>query len=181
MENKVFKKLDNLLRTKAYADLTQEERSWIDESLGKENFEELSSMVASLSHEKTRTVNPIVKADLLKEMKRKNRGAFAGLLSYKTPLYVNVLTMLMLVFLVWVLLPSKEVIVEKPVTVKVPVIDTITVQLPSDTVFIERKVRVEVPVYLTRTEQPKETLEKEIKGKSLTEDEALRELLVSGR
>ncbi len=181
MENKEFDRLDAILRTKTYADLSEEERSWVDETLGRKNFEELSQMVSTLSDEKSRAVRPSVKADLLKEMKRKNRGALARWMSFRTPMYANVLAMLLLVILVWVALPAKVVIVEKPVTLRVPVVDTITVQLPSDTVFIERQVRVEVPVYLTRTEQPKEVIQKEVKGKALGEDEALRELLVSGR
>ncbi len=181
MENKDFDRLDTILRTKTYADLTNEEKAWIDEVLGKNGFEELSLMISSVSKEKKRTVRPAVKTELLREMKRKNRGVLATWLSYKTPMYANVLTLFFLMILVWTLLPSKEVIIEKPVTIQVPVIDTITVQLPSDTVFVERQVRVEVPVYLTRTEQPKEVDEKEVKSRTLGEDEALRELLVSGR
>ncbi len=180
MENE-FNRLDEILRTKTYADLNDEDRAWIDEVVGRSGFEELSSLVSSVSRERERAVSSNVKTDLVREMKKKHRGALAVWLSYKTPMYANALALLFIAVSVWVFLPAREVIVEKPVTVRVPVVDTVTVQLPSDTVFIERKIRVEVPVYLTRTAAPKEVNEKEVRSKPLAEDEALRELLVSGK
>lgn len=181
MKNEEFNRLDKLVKSKAYTDLNAEDREWINEEVGADAYKELSILASSISGEKEKTIRKQVKSDLIKTMKRKHRGVLATTLGYRTPMYANVMALLLLVTVAWFVLPAKEVIIEKLITINVPVVDTVTIQLPSDTVFIERKVRVEVPIYLTKTAEPSEAIEKRVKDKPFAEDKALQDLLVSGQ
>lgn len=180
MKNEEFNKLDHLFKTKIYSELSEEERNWVDDVIGKNAYEELSLMITDVSNEMTREVNPAIKSDLMKAMKRKNRSVLASMLSYRTPMYVNAVLVAVVFAFTWFITPEREVIVERPVTVTIPVVDTVTIQLPPDTVLIEKQVRVEVPVYLTRTEIPEQE-KKEVESKPFAEEQALQDLLVSGR
>jgi len=56
------------------------------------------------------------------------------------------------------------------------------IQSTTDTIFIEKRIRVEVPVYINKTpESTKEALPQVIKGNAMSDQQGLRDLLVSGK
>ena len=176
---KEFERLDELVKNKTYQTLTEEERTWVDEMLGQERYEELYGLVSGLKVETKRPVRPAVKRDLVQAFEQKHHAY--SWYELKMPAWSTVPLAMVLIVLTWLLLPAKEVIVERQQLVNVPVIDTVTVQLPADTIYIERKVRVEVPVYLTKVvEVPVAPKKVESKGKSLAEEQELQGLLVRG-
>lgn len=182
MENREFNKLDELLRQKSYQELTSDELQFVEEQIGGEQaYNELKFLVVKAQQTGSKPISPRIKSDLLHRIKAKNQRSSFFWLSYKTPVYANVLLVVVAILFVWYLKPAKEVIVEKAVTVQLPpIIDTLLIQLPPDTIFIEKQIRVEVPVYITATEEaPAE--DSIIKGISLGDQQALKELLVSVR
>lgn len=178
MKKEVFKKLDQLIKSKDYSALPEGERNWVDEILGKSSYEELHALISGLSHEQRREPSRTVRADLVQQMRSKHISPLLQLFNYRVPSYMSALAVLVFTVMLWLFIPAREVIVEKPVTINVPVVDTLRIQLPADTVYVERMVRVEVPIFLTRTEVPKE--EKKAIAKSFGEKRELQEFLVSG-
>ncbi len=184
MENRAFNKLDELLKQKSYEELSFEESQFVEEQVGGEQaYNDLRLLVAQSQQSMSMPVRHAVKRDLSHRFKIKYQKAPLYWLSYKTPVYANVLLVVVAILLAWYLKPAEQVIAEKIVTVQLPArveIDTLFVRLPADTVFIEKRIRVEVPVYITATEEPPAD-RPIIKGSTLSDQQGLRELLVSGR
>ncbi len=175
---KDFERLDKLLRTRAYEQLTEEEQAWVLETVGVEAYNELSKLVSGLASEKERPTSKRVKTQLIREFRSKHR--VTAWYEYRIPAYVNMMLVVAVGLVVWFFAPPKEVIIERQELVEVPIVETITIELPGDTVFIERPVRVEVPVYITQEIPEEIVVQPSSKAKSLRESKALSELLVSG-
>lgn len=183
MENKEFDKLDALLRQKEYADLSLEEKLFVEEQIGGEcAYLDLFTLINQAKATNTRPISLSTKRSLTNRFKQKNRPDTTSWINLKLPVYANLPVAALLVVVIWVLLPAKEVEIDKIVTVQLPPkVDTLLVKLPSDTIYIEKKVRVEVPVYITKIEKKKSVEQSKISGSTLAEQQGLRELLVSGR
>lgn len=99
-------------------------------------------------------------------------------LSYKIPAQLSFIFALGLACLIWWAAPSKELIIEKPVTIQLPgCVDTLIVRPAPDTIFINKVLRVEVPVYVTKKEDT--IREAESQGSSMAELQELDDFLVS--
>jgi len=183
MENRAFDKLEELLRQKSYQQLTADELQFVSEQIGEEkSYNDLKEMVMTAQQSQSMPVGSSVKHDLVHQFKTKHQSTPFLLLSYKMPAYVNALLIAVAVIAVWYLKPTEQVIVDRPVTVQLPgKIDTLMIQSPADTIFIEKRIRVEVPIYITKTvEVPQVALPQVIKGNSMSDQQGLRDLLVSG-
>lgn len=181
MKNREFDKLDALLRQKSYNGLTLEEKQFVEEHIGGEKaYDELFSMIDFAKNSKKVPISSDVKRSLTNKFKSKQQSSISWL-NFKLPVYANMPIVALLVIIVWVFLPAKEVEVEKIVTVQLPPkVDTLIVQSPPDTVYFEKKITIEVPVYITKKEEPLTTAPK-ITGQTLAEQQGLTDLLVSGR
>jgi hypothetical protein len=176
-----FDRLDQLLKAKSYNELSNEEKSWVDDKVGMNSYEELHGIIHKLQLDHEIKTKHTTKQALLSKMKAKHgrSGAFAWL-NYKTPVFANLMILVAILSGFYFIQPTKEVIIEKPITVNVPVIDTLIIQSPPDTVYIEKRVLIEVPIYLTGNLAVPEKQDKEIPKKSFSEQKALQDLLVSG-
>jgi len=184
MENREFDKLDRLIREKSYDSLTSEERIFVDGQIdGEKAYNDLWSLILQTQQTDSIPVTPSVKIDLVNQFKNKYQRTPLFWLNYKMPAYANVLLIAIAVLAVWYLKPAEQVVVDRLVTIQIPgKIDTLMIQLPADTVFIEKRIRVEVPVYVTKIEVPEPAqLHASIKGNSLSNQQGLRDLLVTGR
>ncbi|SNT31141.1 hypothetical protein SAMN05421640_3353 [Ekhidna lutea] len=177
---KNFEKLDKLLRSTPFESLSNEDREWVEHEISEEEYKGMFRAIHQLRAEKEMQPSGRTKAQLISLIKGKQQSNRNSWIYTKTPLYANFIILLVVIPLIWVLLPQKEVIVEKPVAVNVPVYDTVLVHLPPDTVLVEKTVRVEVPIYLTRNSEPKSVDSGVLKKESFAEQKALHDLLVSG-
>ncbi|TRX59028.1 hypothetical protein FNH22_10890 [Fulvivirga sp. M361] len=180
MENKHSEKLDHLLTTKRYDELTAEEREWVEAELGGEEvFHPLSHIVKTAAREEKMAVSAHVRQSLVTRMKSKHKPLWVRVLNYKMPAYIGVLLLIMGIFVVFFAVPERQVIVQKTVTIAAePVVDTVFIVQRADTVFLERIV--EVPVYLSVHQENKKPQEKpvELSGQSLADHEEWTDLLV---
>jgi len=184
MESKDYYQLDELLRQKSYQQLTADELQFVSEQIGEEkSYSDLRELVLTARQSHSMPVNFSMKHDLVHQFRGKHQSKPFNWLSYKMPAYVNALLIVVAVIAVWYLKPVEQLIVEIPVTVQLPgKIDTLMIQSPADTVFVEKRIMVEVPVYITKTaEATSEGLAQVIKGNSMSEQQGLRDLLVSGK
>ena len=173
-------KLDDLLRSKSYQELTEEQKFWIDNELGgEEAYSRLRGIVTSSASELHMEVDSSVKQSLMRQIKMKNQSHIGRIFNFKVPAY---LTLIVVLFsLAFVLLAEPETkVVEKIVEIpSQPVIDTLYIETRADTVYIERTK--EVPVYLTLETEKEQNIENPIPplaGKSLADQEEIRKLLV---
>jgi hypothetical protein len=184
MESKDYNQLDELLRRKSYHKLTADELEFVTEQIGGEKpYNELKEMVMTAMQSQSIPVGVAVKQDLVHRFKGKHQRAPFFWLRYQMPAYVNVLLIVIAVAAAWYLKPVEQVIIDRPVTVQLPGrTDTLMISSPADTIFIEKRIRVEVPVYITKTAEPiKEVSPKMIQGNSMSDQQGLRDLLVSGK
>jgi hypothetical protein len=183
MESRDFDKLDGLIRVKNYEALSVEERIFVSGQLGGEQaFTNLRSLVLEAQQSESLLVTSSVKADLVKQFKGKHQKTSFVWLGYRMPAYAQALLLIFVIVSVWFLKPTEQVIIDRAVTVQLPgKTDTLMIQLPADTVFIEKRIRVEVPVYITKTEADVKDSPEVIKGSSLSDQQGLRDLLVSGK
>lgn len=177
MKDREFEQLEVLLRSKSFEELDRREKEWVMTLMQESEYESMFRAAGGLRAEDMFDVKAEVKKDLVAAMKKRRKGRLRSLLTYKTPLPLNLITLCVILALGWFLVPSKEIIIDRQVYVKVPVIDTVTIQLPPDTLFLEKKIFIEVPVYVAKEERAKITP----KGKSFGESRELQELLVSGQ
>ena len=95
------------------------------------------------------------------------------------PAYASAAIAVLLMTVIYLMLPTKEIVVEKTVEIPAtPITDTVFVQGKTDTIFVERKV--EVPVYITVNEpkSEQEEVNSSFTGKTLADQQDIRSLLV---
>lgn len=183
MEDKRTEKLDLLLKTKSYHQLDDDDKVIVKELLGdRDDYERFRSLILPIVMEQRMTVDKGVKQALIHKMKSKNKKQGWGFFNYKIPAYMAVLLLFLFTMAVYTFAPTKEVFVEKIVTIpSVPVVDTVLVESQPDTVFVEKIVRVKVPIYLVAEKEKPEvkprTKETNLSGKSLADQKELRSLL----
>ena len=177
MEN--FKFIEELIQTKDYLELTQDERAVVDTALGEGRYMELRQGILAMRGEKLPVKNR--RATELLEAWKSERSGLAGLLLKPLPAY-SYLIILCIFGLIYWLIPAKVVtqtlIAEKEVPVVVR--DTVTV-LKVDTLWRERVVRVPDPK-VVQSEQAETIVpvQSVIERKSLSEQEDLLDLVVRG-
>ncbi|MEP3387702.1 MAG: hypothetical protein ABJO02_05920 [Reichenbachiella sp.] len=178
METTDLERLDHLIRSKAYDQLSESEEKWILEHLPNEiAYTKIRHIVLELSSEPVPKLARSSKADLMRQFKTKHASPTYNWLNYRIPAHLSFLVAIGLAFLIWWISPSREIIIEKPVTVQLPGrIDTLFIHSKPDTVFIDKVRRIEVPIYITKKEEA--SPEKDIKGSSMAEQHELDDFLV---
>lgn len=175
---KEFEKIESLLKSKTYAELTASERSLIDKELNRETYEELHQSMALIQDEKL-GVSKSVKQSLMKEFKQKDRSPVLSLFLFRIPAYTHVFSLALIVYLIF-FMPRPEKIVPQDRIVEVMIRDTVKVT-QVDTLLIERLIKVPTPVYVTQelnTEKPSEVVE--VNNKALSGQKDVMDLVVRG-
>lgn len=183
MKNKEFDQLDALLRQKDFRDLSAEEKLFVEEQIGGERaYKDISILINTAKEAKSIAVSSSIKRNLTNKFKQRNKSATVSWFNFKLPVYANLPIAALLALFIWLVLPTKEIEVDKIVTVQLPPkVDTLLIQSPSDTIFIEKKVRIEVPVYITKIEETQSEKQPKISGSTLADQQGLADLLVSGK
>ena len=183
MKNEEFDKLEVLLRQKYFADLSPDEKLFVEEQIGGERaYLDLFTMINQAKATKTRSVSSSTKRKLTSKFKQKHQSFADSWINFKLPVYVNLPVAVLIVVIIWVSLPAKVVQIDKIVTVQLPSkADTILVYSPSDTIYIEKKIHIKVPVYITKNEEKQPKEQPKILGSTLAEQQGLTDLLVSGK
>ena len=177
---KEFEKIESLLKTKAYNELSKEERLLVDQELSKEAYDELRSAMYLLKEEKL-AVSKDVKQSLLAEFKPRKFSPrkfsrWAAINRKKVPAYSLVIPLLFLIAIFWYR-PIKEVPVIQNRVVEVMVRDTVKV-MKTDTLWQEKIVRVPQLVYVEKEESSQELPESEVVSRSLGEQKEVLDLVV---
>lgn len=181
MENHDFESLDQLLRSKSYADLTSEERDYVNKAVGGElQYANLQQLIHETSLSRESTLNEHVKKDLMRRMKRNNPSFLYQIYHYKIPAYAVAMLLIILVTGFMTFGPARVITEVKTKTIALPVkVDTLWVQLPPDTIVIEKIIKTEALTTLrtSTTDEP----QKAVKGNSMADQKVLHDFLVSTR
>lgn len=176
---KDFEQIESLLQSKSYNELSPAERKVVDQQLTAESYEELRIGMQQLKGEKLK-VGKDVKASLMAEFRQEKASGFAALFQRTVPAYSLVLPLLVIA-LVFIYRPVKEVPVIEDRIVEVMVRDTVEV-IKTDTLWRDKVVKVPQLVYVTREEsQPTaETPTTEVVNRSLSDQKDVLDLVVRG-
>lgn len=179
METNDFEKLDQLIKTKSFDQLSEQEKQWVLKLLPDiQVYTKVRHMITEVHTDATPKLARSTKIDLMHQFKTKHSSTSFGWLYYKLPAHASFLCAIGLALLFWLLTPTKEIVVEKPVTVHLPGrVDTLIVRSAPDTIYVHKVKRVEVPVYITQHE--KMISEPNIQGSSMAEQSELDDFLVS--
>ncbi|MEQ8469901.1 MAG: hypothetical protein RIC35_01880 [Marinoscillum sp.] len=169
--------IDQLIRTTPYNKLSKEELEIVSAHIGSEQeYTGLRTLLLAASSTRTLEVSSRVRSDLTERMKAKNQHWMVSLWAYKTPAYLNLAVVLALVVLTWLLLPAREVVIQKPIVVELPgKTDTLVVVSPADTIYIDKIIEIKVPVFASF--DSKKDPQPSTKGSTLADQKELRELL----
>lgn len=182
MKKDSFQELDDLLVNKAFDELSSSEKEWVLEHLDANQYEKLRALVTASKQDQILKTSPKTKDALMAQMKAKRKPAAAGIFSFQVPAYAASLVLALVVAVLLIFRPVKEVPVEKIVTVaSEPLIDTVFVN-QIDTIYIDK--RVEVPVYITKLVEPikeEKEIQETLSNKSLADQEDIRSLLVQSK
>lgn len=182
MEQDLNNKIDVLLKTKSYTELSEQEQLWVNENLGGETaYQNLASAIQRASQEQKMSVKSSTKKALMQQMKASKEPFWSKIIHYKVPAYASALMLVLAVGLTFFLTSQKEVIVEKRIALSAKtIVDTVKIAQPNDTIFVE-KIK-EVPVYITEQKtisNPTQTPAKNnLSEKSLADQKELKNLLV---
>lgn len=187
MEKDIQNRIDALLRTKFFSELSDDEKKLILENFeSKESYDEFRKVIVEMNASASKVPEPGIKKDLMQRMKSKNKSSLISVFEFKTPLYANLTALSLVIVLFLVFRPIEEVIVQKTKTVEVASIpDTVYLEMEPDTVIQEKLIKVEVPVYLTTSEtvEEKEAFpiedDIEMNGSNLADHQVLRGLIAS--
>ena len=90
MENREFDRLDELIKTKDYDLLTNEEQLFVTEQIGSQQaYAKLRSLVIEAQRSESIAVAPTVKSNLIGKFKSKHRKPAFFWLSYSCLLYTS--------------------------------------------------------------------------------------------
>ncbi len=177
------KYLDNILKTKSYNELTEDELRIIKEEFGGERgFVQFKNLVMAASANDL-SPNRNVKQKLDEAVELMYPSLWQRLVNVQVPAYAAVPAMILLMlFAYWIKQPETQIIEKQQIVQADPIIDTVFVETEADTVFIENIRRVEVPVYITLNEEkvkPKKEEDEVFEGSNLTQQSDLMDLLTS--
>ena len=175
---KEFEKIESLLKTKAYNELSKEEQLLVDQELTKEAYDELRSGMYLLKDEKLPVSND-VKKSLMAEFKQIETKGFAAILSKKVPAYTVIAPIMILIAIFW-FLPTKEVPVIQDRLVEVTIRDTIQV-VKTDTLWREKIVKIPQLVYVAKGDEVEKNSSPTVTNRSLGEQKELLDLVVKGK
>lgn len=179
---KDINKIDNLLKTKSYDQLNEEDLKLVKEEFAsRESYEAYRQMVV-LATENDYAPGRDVKRKLDESLRLVNPVWWQLILQAKVPAYAAVPAMVLLLVMGYILKSPEQIIIEKPQIVEAePIIDTVFVEnTVTDTLIIEKVRRVEVPVYISLNQKSgKEEMEEGLEGTSIKEQKVLFDLLTS--
>ncbi|MBT31757.1 MAG: hypothetical protein CMO01_19030 [Thalassobius sp.] len=180
MGNKSIELIDQLLKTRDFNELNEFEKLLVEEHLGGERiYQKYRSLVLASSTEYEMPVSSSVKQSLMAKMTKQHQPVWVKAFNYRLPAYASAAIAVLLMTVIYLMLPTKEIVVEKTVEIPAtPITDTVFVQGKTDTIFVERKV--EVPVYITVNEpkSEQEEVNSSFTGKTLADQQDIRSLLV---
>ena len=182
MNNDQLLKIDHLIQTKHYEELSQEDKLLIEEHLGgKKSFEQYRILFKETYATQERPVSRSVANNLSTRFKQKNRPVWYSLFNYRIPAYASIMLIALIMTASWWWTTSHPNMIEVTKEVYLPgKTDTLLVQLPPDTIVIEKVIQKTIPVYIT-SNVPSEKTQESTEGSSLAEQQDLTEFLVSGR
>ncbi|WP_424962805.1 hypothetical protein [Ekhidna sp.] len=176
MEN--FEKIESLLKSKSYDELSREERVIVERELSKETYEELRVSIMGIRGEKLK-VSKDTKQSLLNEMKPKSSFSPFALLQVRVPAYALLIPLLFFFFIL--LREPNEVRIPEARIVEVMLHDTIRIQ-QIDTLVVERVIRVPQMIYITENTNVAETTsaKKEVERTTLSDQTEILDLVIRG-
>ena len=182
MKNDQSLKIDHLIHTKQYEELSQEDKLLVDEHLGgKKSFEHYQLLFRESHATQERPVSRSVANNLSTRFKQKNRPVWYSLFNYRIPAYVSMMLITLMMTASWWWTTRHPNMIEVTKEVYLPgKTDTLLVELPPDTIVIEKVIQQTIPVYIT-SNVPVEKTQETTEGSSLAEQQDLTEFLVSGR
>lgn len=184
MKEKEFEYLDELLKNKNWAELTQNERAYVQETIGgEEAYNRYAELLIQSGLGAAKPVSKQVNKQLMAHFKSRNRSAVYSILNYRLPAYAYFALAAVFLLVVWQVSLVENV---KVVTQEVFLpgkTDTVLVQLPPDTIVIERIIKEKVPVYMAKKSEVKQdgVSTPVMEGSSLADDVGLTDFLVSSR
>ncbi|WP_420317060.1 hypothetical protein [Ekhidna sp.] len=174
---KEFKKIESLLKSKAYSELTKEEREIVGEELTQEAYEEIRVGIYKLQGERIK-VNKRVKQSLMAEFSQGKTFDIANIFQRRIPAYSLILPFILLIA-VFFYRPTKEVPVIQDRMVEVMVHDTVRV-VKTDTLWREKIVQVQQLVYVTKTDVETTSDKLEVPNRSLEDQKEVLDLVIRG-
>ncbi len=175
---KDFEKIEKLLKSKSYSELSSDERSLIESELTQEVYEELRQAITQVQREKLQ-VNKSLKKSLMKEFKETNNSRLPVIFRWKIPALTHIIPLVVIVYLAF-FMPKNERVITQDRIVEIMVRDTVQIN-QVDTLYLERIVKVPTPVYVTR--EPKQTTSPEkiqTVNRSLSDQKEVLDLVVRG-
>jgi hypothetical protein len=176
-----IKKIDQLIQSVKYEDLSVQERQLMTENgIEKEVYIRLHSMHVALIHEQDLSISTNQKKELVRAFKRVHSKNIFGYLTREIPAYWQIGFSFIAFLIGYLLMPEK--IVEREKLVQLPpkvIVDTLLVQSPPDTIIIEKYRLKEVPVYITKYIES-ESQETNLTGSNIASQQKLKQLLVAG-
>lgn len=176
---KEFEKIESLLKSKAYDELTSSERSLVDEELTEETYEEIRLSMNLLKGEQLK-VGKDVKKELMKEFRQKEPGIIYSLTQFKLPAYTHVFSLALIIYLIF-FIPKPTPVVQDRI-VEVMVRDTVEItQVKVDTFLIEKVIKVPTPVYVTQELEANEPQKvNQVSNRTLSDQKEVMDLVVRG-
>lgn len=175
---KEFERIERLLKTKSYDDLSKAEKDLIDQELSQQVYEELQMGINQVSGERIK-VHRDIKRSLMSEFRKEDKVGFFSFAAKRLPAYVHVILIMIIGYLAF-LLPPKERIITQDRMVEVMVLDTIEVTRV-DTLFVEKFVKVPTPVYVAQDPNTSKSDEvKQVSNRSISEQKDVMDLVVRG-
>ena len=146
MRNQEDEKLDLLLITRRYHELSEKEKNWVDGEVGGEaSYKRMRQLLLAIQSDITVPTDLSVKRSLINKMKIMHQPIWARVVRYRMPSYTVAICSAIIGVLLFFTFPRKEIIVEKPVLAEVNPAPVVVTEYMTDTVFVERIIKV--PVY----------------------------------
>jgi hypothetical protein len=185
--NETGARMEELLETKSFDELTSSEKEFVLEQLRSEDkYNTLRKISAALVADTAGlSPDPRILGDLKKALdrKRKSTSIFRQVLGFKVPAYA---VGMLLLFIAWFIGLNAPQRMSKPPEKSVAMNDTIFVKSASDTVFVERVIvkylepKAQAPSDFSLVKQEVADHQKTSPGVNMKEKEELESLLVTG-
>ncbi len=176
MEDRQLDRIEELLMTKDYADLTSEEKLLVQDEIGGEEVYRLYR----LSTAERFTTKRATKKKLMSAMRARHQSWVFRIINAKVPAYAALTMLTLLLVGVLFFQPVEQVLVETPVYVKGETIrDTVFVQ-QIDTFYVDRPIyrTVYVEAEVQESTEDVDPLKPTRKSKSLAQQSGIRDILV---
>ena len=178
-------RIENLLQTKTFIELTSEEKIWVGQWIASElEYENLRKSETKIKQYFLKSENAVPKPEGLNELKARLNLKQSRSLNWwqaKLPAWSTLLVAICFGVGGWWLTSSSDKVITQPQQLTSVVYDTVYVATKPDTVFVQQVVYKERPVILTKSVQKAATkIVVPSNGINMKEKEELENLLVSG-